>query len=292
MIRGFTAIHPFVLLMFYGLAMMWIMVDESLPFQFIIAILIVFMNILLDRGVQLRKWLRALFFIGIFIIIFTPIFNHMGRTILFYLFKWSITLDAVIYGCMLALTMINIMMLFVTINITLTNDKLLFLFGKIFPRWALLTMLSLRFVPLLRHRLQAISEVQQFKNGPSRRLSFKAKLENGMAQVQILLSGSLEEAIQTADSMDARGYGLGKRSHYHRYKMQLRDWITLAFFVSLFGLFLFSIYGIHEVDIVFGFLQVPHFHMIVQGLIYVMFFIPIFIEGKEVLKWRFYQSNM
>lgn len=278
MSRGFKAFHPFVLLIFYTLAITFIMYYQELIALTFIAIAIVLMNLLFDKGVQLRKWLKPLIIMGVFIIILTPVFNHIGNTVLFYLFHWAITLDAILQGVVFALTLVNIISLFVTFNIILTNEKLLFLFGKWFPKWALLTMLSIRFVPLLKDRLTEIEEVQRFKNSTIKNTSFKRKIQNGMAQIQTLLSWSLEESIQTADSMDARGYGAGKRSKYHRYRLKLKDWILLTVFTVITSLFVLFLNGIDLIPI--------------NILIAFIFIIPIYVEGKEVIKWQFYLSKI
>lgn len=288
MIRGFTAIHPFVLLVFYILAITFIMYYQEIVFLVIVGSVIVIINLFLDLGVRLKKWLKALLFMGIFIIIFTPVFNHIGTTVLFYLFSWTITLEAVLQGVVFAITLFNIISLFITFNLTLTNDKLLFLFGRVFPKWALLTMLSIRFIPLLKDRLTEIEAVQRFKHGKMAKPSFKQRLKNGMAQIQILLSWSLEESIQTADSMDARGYGLGKRSKYHRYRMHVRDGIILIILLIIFSLFIISIYSSSPLKI----LDMTGFERVLKALIIMLFCLPIVLEGKEVVKWRYYLSKM
>ena len=52
--------------------------------------------------------------------------------------------------------------------------------------------------------------------------------------LQVLLICSLEDALQTADSMQARGFGVTKRTTYIRYRMERRDWYTLNYLIILF----------------------------------------------------------
>ena len=54
------------------------------------------------------------------------------------------------------------------------------------------------------------------------------------AIAQVLLICSLEDALQTADSMQARGFGVTKRTTYIRYRMERRDWYTLNYLIILF----------------------------------------------------------
>lgn len=60
------------------------------------------------------------------------------------------------------------------------------------------------------------------------------RVKNGMQLLQVLLICSLEDALQTADSMQARGFGVTKRTTYIRYRMERRDWYTLSYLSILF----------------------------------------------------------
>src|SRR5690606_36308740 len=71
--------------------------------------------------------------------------------------------------------------------------------------------------------------------------SFKKKIQDGMKVLNILVTWSLEDSIQTARSMRARGYGVTKdRSFYFNYKMDKMDWIVLISIVALIFVLLFS----------------------------------------------------
>ena len=54
-------------------------------------------------------------------------------------------------------------------------------------------------------------------------------------EVSILISWSLEAAIETSDSMEARGYGLKGRTSFHLFKMTERDTAVLVI-VCFFGI--------------------------------------------------------
>src|SRR5699024_6868296 len=110
----------------------------------------------------------------------------------------------------------------------------LFVFAKIVPRSAFLIMLSLRFVPLLKARFEEITAVQRMRGMTVMSGTIRERARNGMNMIQTLLTWSLEEAIQTADSMTARGYGNRENSSYIKYKMEARDWFWLALLLILF----------------------------------------------------------
>ena len=75
-----------------------------------------------------------------------------------------------------------------------------------------------RFIPLLKARFREISMGQRCM-GRHVTGGFMAKLRQVTKEVSILISWSLEAAIETSDSMEARGYGLPGRTSFHLFKM-------------------------------------------------------------------------
>ncbi|WP_226376937.1 energy-coupling factor transporter transmembrane component T [Oceanobacillus halotolerans] len=295
MVRGFRSFHPFVLLVYYVFVITSLMLYQH-PFFLLTAVfLLIGFNYLLDKGEQLKKWGWMIVIMCTFILILTPLFNRRGNHIEFYLFNNPIMLEAMIQGVVIALTLIGIIMIFVTFNMVITADKFLFLFSKWLPKWALLTMLAMRFVPLLKRRLQDIEQVQQSKGMSIKHGSIRQRARNGMLLMQILLTFSLEEAIQTADSMAARGYGLQKRSKYQAYAMQKRDTFALSFIsvatvIIIFGWWLgdgvLMLLPILEPLWLYG----REWFYFTIWLLLIGF--PIWAEGKEVMKWKFYQQKV
>ena len=113
----------------------------------------------------------------------------------------------------------------------LTADKITYLFGRIAPALALLLSLTLSFVPRLRRRLEETDRAQRGLLGqPRRRLD---KVGWGAALLSSLLGWSLENAIETADTMRSRGYGLPGRTCFSIYRLDRRDkgllgWLALS----------------------------------------------------------------
>ena len=68
-------------------------------------------------------------------------------------------------------------------------------------------------------RLQKITLVQKTKGVQVDAGSIVERVKNGMQLLQVLLICSLEDALQTADSMQARGF-VTKRTTYIRYRME------------------------------------------------------------------------
>ncbi|GAA0470680.1 energy-coupling factor transporter transmembrane component T [Alkalibacillus silvisoli] len=295
MVRGIQSFHPFVLLVYYVLIIIGLMLYQHPLFLLGALFLIGTFNYILDKGRELKKWGFMIGMMSTLIILLTPIFNRRGNQILFHLFDQPIMLEAVIQGIMIASTLVGILAIFVTFNIVLTPDKLLYLFSKVLPQWALLTMLSMRFVPLLIRKVKEMMNIQQVKGLAINQGSVHKRAKNGMQIMQMLLTNALEDSIQAADSMSARGYGLQKRSNYKAFKMKSKDWLTLGY---LMGFAIILLFGWAKGD---GVLQLePVLETIMfSGSEYIYFItwlfligFPILTEGKEVIHWKYYQWKM
>lgn len=291
MTGGFSSYHPLTCFLYYVGAGAFVMLDLHPVFLLFGLAFLVLLNVVQDRGKGLRRWGAGFVLLFLFFVIINPIINHRGTHMLFYFNDNPIMLEAIIKGVTLALSLLCLLVLFVSYNLVITADKFLFLFAKIVPQWALLAMLAMRFVPLLRRRLKEIELVQQTKGLSVTIGSFRNRARSGIQFVQILLTWSLEEALQTADSMKARGYGTRERSRYSPYRMQLKDWIAFAYmavtgWISLVGWHLG--YGVLSINPDFEpiFLHGAEWLYLFGFVAFIGF--PVAIEGGEKLRWIVY----
>ncbi|MEI4802533.1 energy-coupling factor transporter transmembrane component T [Bacillus sp. NPDC077411] len=286
---AFSSMHPFVNFLYYAGVMILCMVCLHPVFLIGAICMILILNITQGNGEKLRKMLPSSLFFAFIITIANPLLTHRGSTILFYIGYNPITLEAVTYGCTMALSLVVIMFTFTSYNEMISSHKFLYLFSRISPKAALLTMITVRFVPLFMRRLTHITLVQRTKGVQVDAGSLKERARNGMKLLQVLLVCSLEEALQTADSMQARGFGVTKRSTYIRYRMEHRDWLILSLFVILFVCCLFGVskgYGILTIypKVESFFLEKNDVFVLLPFLMYIS--LPILIEGREWLWWR------
>ncbi|WP_242222501.1 energy-coupling factor transporter transmembrane component T [Bacillus cereus group sp. BfR-BA-01380] len=286
---AFSSMHPFVNFLYYVGVMILCMVCLHPVFLIGAICMILILNITQGNGEKLRKMLPSSLFFAFIITIANPLLTHRGSTILFYIGYNPITLEAVTYGCTMALSLVVIMFTFTSYNEMISSHKFLYLFSRISPKAALLTMITVRFVPLFMRRLTHITLVQKTKGVQVDAGSLKERAQNGMKLLQVLLVFSLEEALQTADSMQARGFGVTKRSTYIRYRMGRRDWLILSLFVILFVCCLFGVsrgYGILTIypKVESLFLERNDVLVLIPFLMYIS--LPILIEGREWLWWR------
>ena len=97
------------------------------------------------------------------VILFNSLLTHRGRTTLFWLGDSRIKLEAIMFGVVMGLLLVAIMFTFASYNDIISSHKFLYLFSRISPKVALLTMITVRFVPLFMRRLQKITLVQKQK---------------------------------------------------------------------------------------------------------------------------------
>ncbi|WML44204.1 energy-coupling factor transporter transmembrane component T [Neobacillus sp. PS3-40] len=290
MSNRFERFHPLVSFMFYAGSLSLLILMLHPIFLLIGFVVILAINYHDDRLSGLRRWVIFIMTTGLLIIFFNPLFNERGRHTLFEIGQHRFTVEAVTYGGMSAFSIMGVMALFVSYNEVMTPNKLLFLFSKFMPQFAILLMLTLRFIPLMRRRLAEISAIQMSKGISVRNGKWKSRVKAGMQYVQVLLTYSLEEAIQTADSMKARGYGRGKqRSSYEYFRFQKKDGIALLYLVVLFVLILIGRFLGYGLLNVYPLMESWRFtSMDTACLITYLLFLcfPLLVEMGGMNRWR------
>jgi energy-coupling factor transport system permease protein len=111
----------------------------------------------------------------------------------------------------------------------MTSDKLIWLLGRFMPALALALSMTLRLVP--RYTAQA-KRIATAREGLGRGVSaggVLARAREGLAIFSTMTTWSLEGAVDTADSMAARGFGSGRRTAYSDYRLVRRDALALGF---------------------------------------------------------------
>lgn len=250
----------------------------------------------------------------LFVVIINSFFNHYGVITLFILPSGNnFTFEALVMGIVSGITVVSVIQWFFCCNEVVTEDKFMHIFGRILPKGALIVSMILRFVPLYRRRYKEISQARKCMglNGTD---SFICKMKNTFKNIGILVSWSFENAIETADSMKARGYGLKGRTYYSRFQWHTGDTLALILLVLFDALIIFGLvsnsayciynpyviinqpseigttYIINELNLTinpFGFLSI--ISLIAFTL---LCFLPLTIDLKEDIKWHRLQSKI
>ncbi len=231
---GFRGLHPATAFLYYILVFTFTL-SATHPLLLAGAVLC---GLLYDIKYREKK---ALVFAGKVVLplsliacIFNGLVNYRGETVIFML-PWDkpFTLEAVLYGAMFSLRIAATLIWLHPFNETVTEDKILFLFGKISPRTALIISMALRFIPLISSQSDEIIRAEKGVGRGIAAPDIRRKIKSTVRRLSILVTWTLERGIDTADSMSARGYGLKNRTVYSRFVFTLRD----LFFIALWAVF-------------------------------------------------------
>ena len=154
---------------------------------------------------------------------------HNGVTVLFYLNDNRITLEAILYGCATAVMLSSVIIWSSCFSMIVTEDKFIYLFGRVSPVIALTLSMILRFIPLLKNRFREVSSAQRCMGREGKDAGLLARIRQFGKEVSILIAWSLEASIESADSMEARGYGLRGRTSFHLFRLAGAErWLLLG----------------------------------------------------------------
>ncbi|MDR0531480.1 MAG: energy-coupling factor transporter transmembrane protein EcfT [Oscillospiraceae bacterium] len=217
-----------------------------------------------------------------------PAFSHRGATILAYFPGGNpLTLESILFGISSSAALVTVLLWFRYLNAVLDSEKILWLFGRAAPGLSLLLSLSLRFVPRFAAQARAIEEAQRCVGEEARGLLRRAR--HGMRVLSILVTWALENAIDTADSMKARGYGLPGRSAFSIYRFDRRDGLALFFLVFCGGAAIggaaFGRLKFHYYPTAGG--AAPDLAQICLFAAYgALCGLPLILNAKEALQWK------
>lgn len=162
-------------------------------------------------------------------------YNHFGVTSL-----WinsignHITLESLVYGLVLGLTVSAVIMWFFCIFILITADKIVYLFGKISPRLSLFLSILLRTVPRVKTRAMRIEISREGIGRGIRQGNLWEKFLHLLSLLSILITWTLEDFVESSNSMKSRGYSLRGRTAFSIYRFDNRDRsLVIAFFWCL-----------------------------------------------------------
>lgn len=225
-----------------------------------------------------------------------PAFNHEGATILLYFSSGNpLTLESILYGFSAGTMLITLLLWFSSFNRVMTSDKFIYLFGKAIPALSLVLSMSLRFVPKFKSQMQTVTEAQRSIGRDISNGSLLKRVKTGILIFSIMITWALENAIETADSMKSRGYGLKGRTAFSIYRFDERDKYTLIWF-GFCGLFLLAGTMLKA----FGFRFFPNVRYAALDITTIPFYCvyfalcitPFALNLKEEIKWKTIISKM
>ena len=177
-----------------------------------------------------REGVRSCLWYALLIVIcaaVNPLFNHNGVTVLFVANDLPVTLEAIAYGAGMGAMIAAVLWWFRSFAKIMTSDKLLYIFGSISPKIALILSMTLRYIPLFRRQAQKTNQSQRAM-GLYKDDNIPDTVRGGARVFSVMVTWALENGVVTADSMTARGYGVGKRTHFALFRFRAEDALVIA----------------------------------------------------------------
>lgn len=237
-IDAFSSCHPIVNFSYFALVLAYSMVFMH-PASLVISLSCALVYAIYLHGAKTaRTSLVYLLPMVLLAAILHPAFSHAGATILLYFPTGNpLTLESILYGIAAALMLAAVIVWFSCYSAVMTSDKFVYLFGRIIPALSLVLSMTLRFVPKFRAQLAVVSEAQRCIGRDVSDGGVIQRVRNAVTILSIMVTWSLENAIETADSMKSRGYGLPGRTAFSIYRLDSRDKALLAW-LAFCGFFL------------------------------------------------------
>lgn len=142
-----------------------------------------------------------------------------------------ITLESIIYGALIGTIIAAVLMWLSCVHSVVSSDKAIYLFGRITPKLSLFLSISLRMVPHIKDRARKINTAQRAIGRGANQGNFGRRCRNAIRLISIVITWTLENMIETSDSMRSRGYALKGRTAFSIYRFDNRD---RSFIISLF----------------------------------------------------------
>lgn len=312
---GFKGYHPVANLIFFGSIVVFGMLFRhpvTLAVCFAAAVICWFR---LCGKSAVRPFFTFLMPMLLAVLVINGLFSHYGATPLLALPGGNnMTLESLVYGFVLGLMTVTVIMWFFCYNEIVTADKFMSVFGRILPAAALVISMALRFLPMYKNRLKVIAEAQRGIGKDYRTGSITQRIKNGVRIISILITWSLENAVETSDSMKARGYGLRGRKNYGKFRWSRKDVIVVVIILLLdiiltVGCATKSLYCVYNPQIIINpsvgsekssfisGLNLTHNPVSALGIITLaaftaLCFLPVIIDLRDEMKWNRIKSRL
>ena len=203
---AFSGYHPTINFLYFALVLLFSMCLMHPVYLLISLTGALTYDIYLKGRKAARFAVMGLLPMAVFAALVNPAFNHEGATILTYLPSGNpLTLESMLYGAAAAIMLASVVLWFSSYNEVMTSDKFVYLFGRVIPALSLVLSMSLRFIPKFKAQMQTVSEAQACIGRDTKNGSVFRRVGNAVKIFSILVTWSLENAIETADSMRSRG---------------------------------------------------------------------------------------
>lgn len=229
---GFELCHPAVNLIYF-VSVMYGMLCFRHPIFLIISFLSTVLYSIKRNGMKAVIFDAVLLpLTGAFALYYST-YNHFGVTVIEQnLIGNSITLESLIYGAMIGLTVSGAMIWFSCIYSVITSDKVVYLFGKASPKLSLFLSVLLRMVPRIRNEAKKINTAQRGIGRGINQGNIFSRIHNCIRIFSIMITWTIDSLSMASESMQSRGSLLRGRNAFSIYRFDNRD---RAYVIAMFA---------------------------------------------------------
>ncbi len=286
--------HPAASFLFFAAAVGLTMISFHPVYSIISLFCALAYSLVLNGPKALTGSLKMCFLLFTMVVFINTFFNKNGFTPLFSFGDHIIYKEGFVFGLCSGSALCAAILWFSCYSLVIDNDKFLYLFSRLSPSGALLISLTLGQAIDIRRKAETVKD-SQFGLYGSDPKKFKQRFHLAMLRISALLNWSLEDSVETADSMQARGYGTGRQSRMTPYRFMKHDFVFLFVVVAFIaaaavafarGRLSFTFYPVT------GQVAFDTVSLIGYTAHAVFMTLPILLEIKEAVQWRFYMSKI
>ena len=288
--REFPYIHPAVILGYFASVTAFTMCVFHPAFIVISFAASLLCMLLIGRENVLRT-LGTEIILFVLISLVNPLFSANGSTVIFTYFSRPFTLEALAYGMCAATVFCGALQWLSCFGALFTEEKFVSLFSEISPSVTLLFAMVLKLIPELRQKLMRIKEDRK-RICKRTAESVTGKTGVSAENLSALTGWALESAADTAASMNARGFGSGKRSSYAKYRFRARDAILVAIILLDGGFIAAALLNGGASAVFYPRIDMADATGTVLAAYALLMLLPVIIWISETLKWHISTSKI
>ena len=213
-----------------------------------------------------------------------PLFSAMGSTELFRIGLRAFYLESLVFGACMGAMLVCVLLWFSNASRVLSSDKVMALFGNAAPTIGLMLSMAMRLVPQFMRRGATVGDVQRACTS-ARATGLLEGARSQLRMTSVLMGWGMEDSLETADAMRARGWGArARRTTYRRCRFRARDGAALGVLAALAAL-----------NAVLAYVACTQFHFyptlsaltVWWGYVpfAVLAFAPLALEARERARW-------
>ncbi len=135
----------------------------------------------------------------------------------------AVTLEALVFGLAIGTIIASVIMWLSCVHAVVTADKVIYLMGRIAPRLSLFISIILRMGPKIKERASKINTAQKAIGRGTKQGNVIRRVQNAVRLLSIVTTWTMENFVESSDSMRSRGYALKGRTAFSIYRFDNRD---------------------------------------------------------------------